>query len=72
MNPQKPVGSDLQPKMEGENIPQINENAILGFRNADQKIGSLFLSTKCVNLNGDTVLIFFKLWKTMENSMNNQ
>jgi len=61
----------LQRKNQGANIPLINENAILEFSNDDQKIRILFLSTKCVNLNPKTVVIFFKLWMTMENERDN-
>jgi hypothetical protein len=61
----------LQRKNGGEILPQINESAILGFRDAGQKIGTLFLITKCVDLNDEAVLIFFKLWMTVENRMDN-
>jgi hypothetical protein len=66
-NPQKLNGSGSSAKTNGENIPHFNESAILGFSTSHQKIGGLFLSTKCVNLELANVVIFFKLWKTMEN-----
>ena len=54
-----------------ENIPHFNESAILGFVSSDQKNLRLFLITKCGDLKPIEVVIFFKLWKTAENSMNN-
>lgn len=57
--------------MEGDYIPQINENAILGFWQPDQKIAEFFLITKCVDLNRPGVLIFFKLCMTIRNKMDN-
>lgn len=69
-NPQKLNGIEFSSKTSGENIPRFNESAILGFSTSHQKIGRFFLSTKCVNLELASVVIFFKLWKTMENHMN--
>jgi hypothetical protein len=47
--PQKHVRTDFYRKTKGNNIPQINANAILVVFASDQKIKKFFFVTKCVN-----------------------
>ena len=69
-NQERPDSSSFHWTRTVENIPHFNESAILEFLSSDQKNLRLFLITKCGDLKPIEVVIFFKLWKTMENSLN--
>jgi hypothetical protein len=54
-----PLGAIFKGKFQGDYLPQINENAILGFRQPDQKNAKVFFVTKCVDLKSMERAYFF-------------
>ena len=66
-----PTGAIFKGKFKGIIFPKSMKMPFWGFGNLAKKIANIFLITKCVDLNGRRVIIFFKLWMTMKNKMDN-